>query len=362
MFHVCTIDGMCAFHGPQARLLSDALREAFLPERLDELLYFGLDRRRADITMAGDYQGRVYDIIRAADAEGWLPELVNAAREARPRSTGLHEVATGLGLTSVTGNLERLVRADVPDLDVSVWRARLAALESQVCRVEIGGQLGTGFLVGPDLCMTNHHVVAPLLTDATRLAAAVVRFDHRRLADSTTVNPGIGYRLADDWLVAAVPPSRADDIDGPDLPAPDELDVAVLRLADRVGELPAGRAAGVTDAQPRGWISDPVDEPPRPGSPLLLLQHPAGTPMRLALGSVLAANANGTRMRHSVNTEPGSSGAPCLDAALRLVGLHHAGDPTFGPARHNVAVPIGRIRALLAERCPEVPVFPRVSF
>jgi hypothetical protein len=353
---------MCAFHGPRARLLSDALREAFLPERLDELLFYGLDRRRVDITMAGDYQGRVYDIIRAADAEGWLLDLVTAAREARPRSTGLHEVATGLGLTSVTDNLERLVRADVPDLDVSVWRERLGALEAQVCRVEIGRQLGTGFLVGPDLCMTNHHVVAPLLADPARAAGAVVRFDHRRLSDGTTVNPGIGYRLADDWLVGAVPPSRADDLDGPELPAADELDVAVLRLAEPVGELPVGRVAGVGDVQPRGWIRDPVDEPPRPGSPLLLLQHPAGAPMRLALGSVLGANANGTRLRHSVNTEPGSSGAPCLDAALRLVALHHAGDPAFGPARHNVAVPIGRVRALLVARYPDVPVFAPVSF
>ena len=347
---------MCAFHGPPARMLSDGLREAFLPERLDELLLYGLGRRRVDITMAGDYQSRVYDIIVAADAEGWLPQLVSAAREARPRNASLHQVATGLGLTAVTDNLERQIRADVPDLDVSVWAARLAALESQVCRVEIGRQLGTGFLVGPDLCLTNHHVVAPLLADPNG-AAAVLRFDYRTDASGTTVNAGTGYRLADDWLVCALPPSKADESDGPDLPAPDELDVAVLRLAERVGEQPAGRAAQLPGAPPRGWVSSVVDERPAPGSPLLLLQHASGAPMRLSMGSVLSVNANGTRLRHSVNTGPGSSGSPCLDAALRLVGLHHAGDPGFGPARYNAAVPAGTIRALLADRYPDLPLF-----
>jgi hypothetical protein len=348
---------MCAFHGPQARLLSDGLSDAFLPERLDQLLFYGLGKRRVDITMAGDYQSRIYDIIVAADSEGWLPRLVSAARDARPHNVSLHQVATGLGLTAVTDHLERQIRSDVPDLDVGVWAARLAALESQVCRVEVGRQLGTGFLVGPDLCMTNHHVIAPLLTDPTGAARATLRFDYRVGADGTTVNPGTGYGLADDWLVCAFPPSRADESDGPDLPAANELDVAVVRLAQRVGELPAGLAANLADAPQRRWISSTVDDPPVANSPLLLLQHPSGTPMRLSMGSVLSVNANDTRLRHSVNTGPGSSGSPCLDAALRLVGLHHAGDPSFGPARYNAAVPVGAIRALLAERYPALPLF-----
>jgi hypothetical protein len=348
---------MCAFHGPPAARFSEALREAFTPERLDELLYFGLGRRRSDITMAGDNQHRVYDIIRAADAEGWLAELVTVAREARPGSRALHEVATGLGLTAVTNQLELLIRADVPDLDVSAWAARLAALESQVCRVEIGQRLGTGFLVGPDLCMTNHHVIASLLSDPSRAGAAILRFDHRRLADGSTVLPGTEHRLAEDWLVFAAPPSQADESDSPRLPAGDELDVALLRLAEPVGALPARRTARVGDAAPRGWVSSIVDDPPLPDSPLVILQHPGGEPMRLALGSVLATNANGTRIRHSVNTAKGSSGAPCLDAALRVVGLHHAGDPGYGPARYNAAVPVGAIRRLLSTRCPDVQAF-----
>lgn len=53
---------------------------------------------------------------------------------------------------------------------------------------------------------------------------------------------------------------------------------------------------------------------------------------------MLSVNANRTRLTHRVNTEPGSSGSPCLTFDLKLVALHHHGD-----ARRNESIPIATI-------------------
>ncbi len=57
---------MSTLSGRQAKELSESLRDAFLPDALDELLYFGLDKRREDITLAADYRSRVFQLIRTA--------------------------------------------------------------------------------------------------------------------------------------------------------------------------------------------------------------------------------------------------------------------------------------------------------
>jgi hypothetical protein len=92
-----------------------------------------------------------------------------------------------------------------------------------------------------------------------------------------------------------------------------------------------------------------------PEAPLLILQHPDSAPLKLALdmSGVLGPNGNGTRVKYSVNTEGGSSGAPCFNTDWQLVALHHSGDPNFDPDHkpaYNEGIPIGAILALLTER------------
>ncbi len=178
---------MGELNGSQVGELSEALRDAFIPDALDELLFVKFDVRRDDITMANDYRTRVFHIIRSADASGWVFDLVVAAREARPRNAALHMVAADLGLSTVSPSFERIISASVPFVDVTAWRAQLGILEGQVCRVEVpSGQqtiLGTGFLVAADLCLTNYHVVKGLIDGTYDPIRALLRFDFRRAAD-----------------------------------------------------------------------------------------------------------------------------------------------------------------------------------
>ena len=94
----------------------------------------------------------------------------------------------------------------------------------------------------------------------------------------------------------------------PDTPPPkdDELDYALLRLATRIGDQDVNGA-------PRGWIALPAESAPLPaGAPLLIVQHPQGEPMKLALDTeaIIAPNAGKTRIRYKTNTDPGASGLP----------------------------------------------------
>ena len=164
---------------------------------------------------------------------------MSARREKRGRGTRhSRAVAAELGLGTVPPSLERIIMASVPFVDVSTWRAQLGELEAQVCRVEVPAGLqatvGTGFLVGPDLCLTNFHVVKPLIDQLADPGQVRLRFDYKRAADGTVVSEGTQFALAGDWLVAARPPSAVDVLADPGnhLPGPDELDFALLRVRD----------------------------------------------------------------------------------------------------------------------------------
>ena len=347
---------MAHLNGAQTKRLSDALRDAFEPDNLDMFLYYMLDVRREDYTLADTYRARAHQLIRGMDSEGRIPELVASARQARPRNAELQALAGDLGLSAAPPNLERIISETAPFVDISAWRSRLGELEGQVCRVEVGGNLslGTGFLVGPDLCLTNYHVIRPLVDGRANPGDTRLRFDYRRTTDGTTVNEGTLFGLDGDWLVASSPPSAADS--APDgaglLPDPGELDFALLRVADAPGRAPAGLAAQI-GALNRNWVSQVGTDGFEAASPLFLVTHPSGIPLKLAFGPSLGLNPNSTRLRHRVNTMPGSSGSPCFNARLELVGLHHAGDTAVVPA-YNVAIPIRAITDFLAAD-PDIP-------
>lgn len=361
---------MPTLSGKQTGELSEALRETFgsVPA-LEEFLYTTFEKRLADLVGYGaNYKTIAFQLIRTADAEGWVLRLVAGACDARPGNATLRGLAAELGLSALPArldepghagtSLERIILDAVPFTDVSVVLARLGELEAQVCRVEVAAgtrsTAGTGFLVGPDLVLTNYHVISALHNGMGNFADTVLRFDYRRAANGTMVNPGTEIRLAGDWLAAWRPPSEADEQIDPSDRVPDacELDFALLRVQESPGEHPIGRALGVAGSPDRGWVR--LDQAGQNGfevgHPLLIMQHPEDAPLKLAWGRSGGLNTNKTRLRHQVNTRRGSSGSPCLNARLEVVALHHSGDPNFDPSHRpawNAAIPIAAIRDCL---------------
>lgn len=347
-------------NGAQLEQLSDALRDAFSVQRFREMLKFKLSKRLDDYSLGEDYKEIVFEVITAVEAEGWTAELIQAARQSNPGNAKLQALAQEVELASSTVELERTIRADNPYLDVEMFRTRLGQIEVQVCRIEIptprGTVFGTGFLLGPDVIMTNHHVMDAVISGKVKPESVSFRFDYKRLSDAV-ISEGAVFRLAPaDWLVDSSPPS---DIDSkrepkPGAPKPDELDYAIVRLAGSPGIRPAGPKPDSKDP-PRGWIAIGGSAGAPPGSPLLIMQHPDAAPLKLAIDmtGVIGPNANDTRLKYKVNTEGGSSGSPCFNASWDLVALHHSGDPNFDPdhkPEYNEGIPVQAILQLLDAR------------
>lgn len=252
------------------------------------------------------------------------------------------------------GGHERIVRPDLPYFDPVVFRDGQAAAEDCVCRILISdGAVGTGFLVAPDLVLTNYHVVEGLIRGQIPPERFVFQFDDRRLSDGSRPQ-GVRLSLAADGTQAIdwSPSTPEEDSGQPEARTPglEHLDYALLRLERPIGEEPSVHASQGAPV-PRGWVSLAETPPPiAQDMPLFILQHPDGSPLSLAFdtSAVLEVRAGGTRVRYRVNTERGSSGSPVFDAKWRIVALHHYGDPAYNHPRYNQGVPIKAILARLA--------------
>lgn len=289
------------------------------------MLYYRLSRDRARITMAGNYESIVYEVIRAADAEGWLNQLVVAAQQSRPEHAGLRETAAfNLLATPVAYGLEAVLSREMPEIHPAQWRTRLSVLEGQVGRVEVDGRpRGTGFLVGTDLCLTSRHVIGD--TDPARIS---LRLDYRVDPHGVVVFPGTVVQLAGDWLAGSSPVA--------------ELDFALLRLARAAGDEPIG-GVGEPGAAARGWIPF-VQNDARAGDHVVVLHHPLGDPLQMGFGTIEAVLDR--QLRHTADTEAGSSGSPCFTLDWTLIGMHQGSEPVHESWKKpgwNRAVPIAPI-------------------
>ncbi len=323
-------------------------------------------------------------VVDRAEDNGWIAALLVNARRSRPEDLRLARIADGMGLgimPSATENLDKAI-ARVPtgtkvdadtttekletiirqfsDLSPADRRTLEARLEARICRIITPRNEGTGWLVGPDLVLTNYHVVKELLSEKPTLRGrdVICQFDYKVAAGS--VFKGTDCSLSPDAPVVDWSPFSAVDLsDTDEVPGENELDFALLRLDRKMGNLSIG-GEGEEGAPKRGWISlkkalerpDPEDRPGETKMLLYVLQHPYGGPLKGECGAFVSVNANQTRIRHEATTERGSSGSPCFNFSdLEPVALHHAGKHSRSLNKpFNQAVPLSRIMRYLRDR------------
>ena len=349
------------FDPKQLRTFNDALIDAFKVSTFDRMLSLQLGRDREEITLSDDEPHRVYMVIEAAEREGWTSDLVTGALAANPGNASLRTFAANLGIGAAPApgvDLERVVNPAQGFVDFTTWSESLQEIEGQVCRIELGNDpLGTGFVVGESLVLTNRHVVQDVIGDPALVSSIRLRFDYKRSRTGVEVHPGTVFTLDPDWLVDERPHSAADTTPGStEAPAATDLDYAVLRVAPDGGGNPVAATApgGRTDGQTRGYMKAPVPPPTvAPDQPIVIVQHPKGEPLKLAIDTAGVLAVTDTRVRYRTNTDPGSSGSPVFDGRMQLVALHHAGDPDYSEMHHaeyNQGIPIENVKASIKER------------
>lgn len=238
---------------------------------------------------------------------------------------------------------EKNLRPLIPALDIHLWIAELLKVERQICRIEENDlPLGTGFLVGTDLVLTNWHVAAG--EDGKCKRGLSCRFDYMRLEDRIGLGKTIAIQpdgcLAFSNYAADTASSEPSDL----------LDFALLKLEEPVGLDEFGQKR-------RGWVAvPPAAKHPGKDEPLIIVQHPLGQPMKLALdtSSVIGLNPSGNRLQYKTNTEPGSSGSPCFTIDWKLVAIHGASATARNGEEVNQGTPIDLVAASIRKQRAEV--------
>jgi endonuclease G len=175
--------------------------------------------------------------------------------------------------------------------------SRIVVREPSSAGPEVLGQ-GTGFLIGPDVLLTNHHV----LKDVEKARVSTAEFNYQK--------DYLGNDLMQDvWTL---------EPDGLFITSPfEELDFSLVRVAKKNGRVP-------------GEVYDPI--PLRAsrskiaiGEDVAVIQHPGGRRKEAVLRESKVTAMMDSFIWYSSDTLEGSSGSPVFNYNWDIVALHHRG-------------------------------------
>lgn len=350
--------------GEEIETVVNALTSGFKINSLRSVIRFGWGVNIDNyIDVRQGFKDVVFDFVTWADERGKARDLILLAHAKNPGNELILDALTALGLDprdairkySRSGgvkhpeSLESLVNKSSKFIDYGQFLERFLSIGDRVCNVKTPYGLGSGFLIGPDLVLTNFHVIEKICNSRSAEDAICV-FDYRSgpgAATGTNCHADekgrLKVQLHREWFVAGSPYSDADR-DGLPNPDPAKLDYAVIRLCRNVGAQPSDLR------QERGWFSLSANRVLLALNDYVVIpQHAQGRALEVAWGSVLNFDSSLSRVRYDTSTEPGSSGSPCLNINLDVFGLHQSSGKD-NQNRYNQAVPLDLIARDLLDR------------
>ncbi|NKJ72715.1 hypothetical protein GFL38_10615 [Rhizobium leguminosarum bv. viciae] len=166
---------------------------------------------------------------------------------------------------------------------------------------EAGFWSGTGFLVSPNLLLTNHHV----LNSTVVAKNAKVEFNYEISPEGLLAGDG---RAPQATQTFAIDPARLF------ITSPTEggLDYTFIWIEDA-----AAAAYGIIPME-RAFFTVSKEES------AFVIHHPDGQPKQVSLDDTDILSIDANVIHYSSDTMKGSSGAPVFDRRGRLIALHHA--------------------------------------
>ncbi|MDL5144160.1 trypsin-like serine peptidase [Bacillus atrophaeus] len=194
------------------------------------------------------------------------------------------------------------------------WLTRGLELAKTVGRVNVPGSgYGTGFLISPDLLITNNHVISSV-EEASR---SFVEFN---------------YEL--DWN-GNLKPSRRFEVDSTVFRTNPELDYTIVKVKGNPGH-------------EFGYVDLKDTATPNINENVVIIQHPKARTKEIALTDNIVKDIVDNKFLHyTTDTENGSSGSAVFDTNWKLIALHHKGGqlPNSSGGTHfiNEGILISRI-------------------
>jgi V8-like Glu-specific endopeptidase len=188
------------------------------------------------------------------------------------------------------------------------WIEQGLKASRSVCRLLTGGNVGTGFLVGPHMILTNYHVIPT--ADVARVARAEFNF---QTAAGGGLSATRAYVLDPEALFRTNP----------------GLDYTLVAL---------GLSLAMPPIEMWGQLQLSVDEDPVPREHVTIVQHLGGLPKRIGLTANAVLQVNSPYVRYSTDAMPGSSGSPVFNDRWEVIAIHHSVGPPLmvpgGETRH----------------------------
>lgn len=200
----------------------------------------------------------------------------------------------------------------VPDFQDTYILESLTDLSRAVVRITRNGTPhGTGFLVGDDVIITNHHVIGSADEARSMLAEFDFELDRQMTPKRSScfrLNPAKFFLTSSLDVQDNVPHSGLD------------FTLVALEPVGTQGEQLAQKfKPNFLDGNLGKIIK---------GESCVIIQHPSGLPKKIVLKDTAFFSESGTRMVYESDTLPGSSGSMVVALGTgTIVALHHAGLP-----------------------------------
>lgn len=250
-------------------------------------------------------RSRRFDLNELVDrAQNEPPEAIASAEALNARRSWLNgQDRSRTGGLDPTTFFERIISGNELQ-DVAYLERGMIAARS-VCRIKVRttqGQSGwgTGFLVAPNVLITNNHV----LENPTWAERSRAQFRYERDLGGLPLNP-IEFRLRPDQLFYTNAPLDFTVV------AVEELSENSETQLSSFGYLPLdGRPGKVTEGE---WLT--------------IVQHPAGDFKQVCVRENQLLKRDDDVLWYSTDTLAGSSGSPVFSNDWLVVALHHSGVP-----------------------------------